>query len=262
MRFHTKGFTSLFLAIAFVALVLSSAVLYVAPRCRVASQIGWTVAGLEKGQWESIHINGGLFFILAGVLHLVLNWPVFWYYIKKRRHAALNLKRELLAAVVLGGVVLAGSVLAWPPFRSVVELHDHIKDSWGRPPRPTAASQPADPTVQDLSEQMRLTADQVIGALEAEGIAVPDSDATLGRIAEANQLTPEQVRAAITKQFPEADQAVDCEGRGLGGGGGRGLGGGGGRGLGGGGGRGLGGGGGSGGGGSGSGQRPDDQPHE
>ena len=253
MRFHTKGFTSLFLAITFVALILSSAVLYVAPRCRVAEQTGWTVAGLEKDQWESVHINGGLFFILGGVLHLVLNWPVFWSYIKKRRHAALNLRRELLAAVVLGGVVLAGSVLAWPPFRSVVELHDHIKDSWGRPPRPTPALQPADPTVQELSEQMRLAADDVVGALEAAGIAVSDSNATLGRIAEANERTPEEVRAAIARRLPEADRPAEREGRGLGGGGRRGLGGGGGRGL---------GGGGGGGGGNGSGQCRDDQAQQ
>ncbi|MDY0167890.1 MAG: DUF4405 domain-containing protein, partial [Thermoguttaceae bacterium] len=244
MRFRAKAFTSLFLAVTFVALSLSAIVLYVAPRCRVAEQMGWTVAGLEKDQWESIHINGGLFFILAGVLHLVLNWPVFWSYIKNRQHAALNLRLELLASVVLGGLVLVGSALAWPPFRSVVELHDHIKDSWGRPPRPTALSQPADPTVQDLSEQMHLAADQVIGALEAEGIAVPDSNATLGRIAEANQLTPEEVREAIARRFPEADRPAEQEGSGLGGGAGRGLGGGGGRGLGGGGGGGRGGGGG------------------
>ncbi len=258
MRFHTKGFTSLFLAITFVALILSAAVLYVAPRCRVADQIGWTVAGLEKDQWESIHINGGLFFVLAGVLHQVLNWPIFWSYLKKKGDAALNLRRELVAAVVLGGVLLTGSVLAWPPFHSVVELHDHIKDSWGRPPRPTPVAPAADPTVRQLSEQMHVAADEIIGALEAEGIAASDSNATLGGIAEANQRTPEEVRAAITKQFPAADHATGCEGRGDGGGRGRGLGGGGGRGLGGGGGGGSGGGGG----GSGSGQRRDAQPQQ
>ena len=56
----------------FVALSLSGIVLYVAPRCRVADQIGWAISGLDKGQWESIHINGALFFVLAGS---VLAWP-------------------------------------------------------------------------------------------------------------------------------------------------------------------------------------------
>lgn len=235
MRFHTKGFTSLFLAITFVALALSAVVLYVAPRCRVAEQTGWTVTGLEKDQWESIHINGGLFFVLAGVLHVVLNWPIFWNYIKKRGQAALNLKRELLAAVVLGGIVLTGSVLAWPPFHSVVQLHEQIKDSWGRPRRPTAVLQPNDPTLRELVKQMDLAADEVIGVLESEGIAVPDSEACLSRIAKENQLTPEEVRAALVRKFPEAGPPADREGRGPGGGRGLGGGGGGGRGLGGGG---------------------------
>jgi hypothetical protein len=52
MRFHTKGFTSLFLTIAFVALSLSGIVIYVAPRCRVADEMNWTAMGLQKHQWE------------------------------------------------------------------------------------------------------------------------------------------------------------------------------------------------------------------
>ena len=229
MQFHTKGFTSLFLTMTFIALTLSGAVLYVAPRCRVADRIGWTITGLEKGQWESIHINGALFFVVAGVLHLALNWSLLWGYIKKRGQAALNLKRELLAAVVLGSLVVAGSVLAWPPFHSVVELHEQIKDSWGRPDGQTPASHTVDPTVQELSHQMHLAVDQVIAALEAEGIAVPCEGATLGELAEASRQTPDEIRAAIRRQLPGAGQEArhDGRGRGLGGGGGRGGGGGG-----------------------------------
>ncbi len=224
MRFHTKAFTSLFLAIAFVALTVSGVVLYVAPRCRVADQIGWTVALLEKGQWESIHINSSLFFVLAGALHLVLNWSLFAGYIKKRGALALNMKREMLAAIVLGGLVLAGSMLDWPPFRSVVALHEHIKDSWGRPlGREDAATHPKQLSLRALAQQMLVSAEEVVQALETEGYVVSDPDATVGVVAELNAADTAEVLAAIERQFPGAHYRLEPgggHGRGGGGGGG------------------------------------------
>ncbi len=233
MRFHTKAFTALFLAITFVALVLSGVVLYVAPRCRVADQIGWTVMGLEKDQWESVHINSALFFVLAAVLHLVLNWSIFWCYLRKMGLPSAKMKAELLAAVVLGGLVLAGSILGWPPFRSVAEWHDQIKDSWGRPFHSSPAWPADDLSVQGIAEQSGLTVDQVVEALEEEGILVADTEATVAEVAEANELTPDDIRGVMQRRFPGAAPGAGGGGggqrRGPGGGGGgqgRGLGGG------------------------------------
>lgn len=242
MRFHTRAFTSLFLTIAFVGLSLSGVVLYVAPRCRVAEQIGWTVMGLEKEAWGSIHVNCSLFFVLAAVLHLALNWSIFWCYLKKMGLPSVKMKAELLAAVVLGGLVLAGSILGWPPFRSVVELHDQIKDSWGRPFHSPPAWPADDLSVQGIAEQSGLTVDQVVEALEEEGIVVAETEATVAEVAEANELTPDDIRGVMQRNFPgaapgaggggESGRRGPGNGGGGGGGQGRGLGGGGGQGRG------------------------------
>jgi len=226
MRFHIKAFTSLFLTITFVALSLSGAALYVAPRCRVAEQIGWTVATLAKGQWESMHINAAVFFVLAAAVHLVLNWPVLWCYVKKKGRPAFNRKWELLAALVLGGLVLAGSMLTWPPFHSIVEWHEQIKDSWGRP-SPAGSDTHTDAlTLQELSEQMGLATEQLVEALETEGMTVSDAKATIAEVAEKNHRTPNEIRMVIRRQFPEAGPPPGRvgPGRGLGSGGGRGMG--------------------------------------
>ncbi|TVS19872.1 MAG: DUF4405 domain-containing protein, partial [Planctomycetaceae bacterium] len=233
MRFHIKGFTSLFLTIAFVAITLSGGVLYIAPRCRVAEQIGWTVMGLGKDQWESLHINGALFFVLAGVLHVVLNWSILWGYIRQRRQAGLMRKRELSAAVVLGGIVVLGSLLGVGPFRSVVDLHDSIKDSWGERPGRSASGLAPATTLRDLSAEMRVSGEQILVALEAEGLDVPGIGATLCEVGERNEMTPEAIRALVQHYF---SQHRSSPGRGEGGGGGRGAGLGGGGGMGGGGG--------------------------
>ncbi len=244
MRFHTKAFTSLFLTFAFVALAVSGIVLYIAPRCRVAEDMGWTVMLLDKEQWESIHINAGVFFTLAVVLHLVLNWSLLWCYLKAKGTVAVNRKLELGAAVLLAAIVLAGCILRVPPFQSMLELHDHVKDSWGRPFEAGHGSSGRAPTIQGLSEQMGLSTEQILQALEAEGISLPAPDATLHQIAEANNLRPADIRAAIRHRFPDATDVVQDGpgqggGRGMGSGQGRGMGSGQGRGMGGGQGRGM-----------------------
>ena len=223
MRFHTKGFTSLFLTITFVAIGLSGGVLYIAPRCRVAEQIGWTVMGLGKDQWESLHINGGLFFILAGLLHVVLNWSILWGYITKRGETAIRMKRELSVAVLLGAAMIAGSLLGVAPFRSVVELHDSIKDSWGGPPGGSGRMSVPAATLRDLADELRISEEQLSVVLEAEGWEFVGLEATLCEVAERNDVTVEQVRRLVQNHFPERQPRG---GRGEGSGGGRGLGGG------------------------------------
>lgn len=257
MRFRTKAFTSLFLTLVFVAVAISGIVLYIAPRCRVAEDMGWTVMLLDKEQWESIHINAAVFFTLAVLLHLVLNWSLLWCYVKVKGAVAVNRKLELVAAVLLAAIVLAGCILRVPPFQSMLELHDHVKDSWGRPFETGYGSGGGAPTIQGLSEQMGLSTEQVLQAMEAEGIRLPHPNATLRQIADANNLRSADIRAAIMRRFPDATDVVEDGpgqggGRGMGSGQGRGTGGGQGRGMGGGQGRGMGGGHGRG-----MGQRPD-----
>jgi hypothetical protein len=230
MRFQTKGFTSLLLTLSFVALSLSGVILYVTPRGRVANWSGWTLLGLEKDEWQSVHTNIAILFLLAAVLHLVLNWPMLWGYIKKRGAFALNLKLEMLVAALVAGVVLAGSSLGWPPFRSVMTLNYQIKDYWEREPVTAPAPHAEEFTLERLANQMGLSADQVIEALGNEMIVVERPEATVAQVATQNGMTPAEVHAAIRKHFPEARDAGHGpghgtgQGRGLGRGMGRGTG--------------------------------------
>ena len=93
--FSLRGFTSLLLMGLFVVLGLSGAMLYASPRGRVANWTDWTLLGLEKGQWEGLHLNGSLLFLIVAVLHLVLNWRPFWGYITDV---------EVVGSVVIQGI--------------------------------------------------------------------------------------------------------------------------------------------------------------
>lgn len=233
MRFHFRGFVSLFLMLAFLVLGVSGVVLFVTPRGRVANWTGWTLFGLDKQAWQSVHISIAILFLAGTVLHLWFNWSVFWSYIKKTASLGFSQKAEMAAAVLLAGVVVAGAVFQTPPFRNILEFNDRIKDYWDRWAVDTTASPPTphaeELALKQLAATMRVSLDDVIKSLADDGIAVDDGNRTLGQVAEKNGLTPRDVYAVIRRHFPDAQEPGLEFGQGRGqqkgqGGGGRGRG--------------------------------------
>jgi hypothetical protein len=144
-----------------------------------------------------------LFLIVAG-LHLFLNWGLFWGYIKKKASLSLNLKVEMLVAIVIAGGVLIGTIRSVLPFGTLMTLNEQIKDYWEREPVTAPIPHAEELTVQQLAGKMGLPLDQVLVALKQEGVVVENDTLTISRLAENNRLTPSDVHAAIKKHFPEA----------------------------------------------------------
>jgi hypothetical protein len=233
MKFQIRGFVSLFLVLAFLVLTVSGVVLYITPRGRVANWTGWTMLGLDKQTWQSMHMSISLLFLIGVLLHLWLNWAMFWCYIKKKTSVALNLKAEMLAATLLAGAVVTGAIFHVPPFRNILDLNYQIKDYWDRWADNAAVSPPTphaeELTLEWLAANMRVPLDDLIKSLKDEGVAVDGGSQTLGQVAEKNSITPGEVYAAIHKHFPDADQSGQGFGQGRGqhkgqGGGGKGRG--------------------------------------
>jgi hypothetical protein len=132
MKFHLKGFISLLLAICFLILGFSGIIVYLTPRGRVANWTDWTMLGLAKHDWQAIHMNVALLFLIAAGLHVYLNWPIFWSYLKRKGSLALNLKLELLASIVIAAVVLTGVIAQVRPFSYPMTFNYQIKDYWDR----------------------------------------------------------------------------------------------------------------------------------
>lgn len=184
MKFNTRGFTSLFLTLAMLAMSVSGVMLFLTPRGRVANWTGWTLAGLSKEAWASVHMNIALLFVVAGVAHLLFNWTMFWGYIKKRASLGLNLKAEMALATILAAVAIAGAIYEFPPFSTLVALNQQIKDSWeGR-----AADAPA-PHAEEfglarMAANLDITADEITAALQGSGMTVPSGNASVSQIAD------------------------------------------------------------------------------
>jgi hypothetical protein len=130
MKFNFKGFTSLLLTIIFLVLGCSGVILFITPRGRTANWTSWSVLRLTKQQWQSLHIDVALLFLIIALFHLFLNWSVFWSYIKKTCTLCLNMKFEILLAVAIIAIVFLGSIYKVPPFSTIETYNSKLKDYW------------------------------------------------------------------------------------------------------------------------------------
>lgn len=203
MKIKSKGLTSLALACTFVVVATSGAALYISPKGRVANWTGWTLGGLTKRQWESLHLNMCIMMLAIVVFHLFFNWRVFWTYIR-RRASGFNLKLEMATAVVVTTLVVVGTIVRVPPLTLPTAWGERIKAYWEHAtpagPAPHAEEQP----LGRFARNMGLIPEDVVVALQKDGLELDDPHITVAELAERNHMTPAEIFAAIDKHFPEA----------------------------------------------------------
>jgi len=196
-KFHWKVFVSFYVVFSFLALAASGIVLYVAPPGRIANWSVWRLLLLSKAQWQAVHTIVALLFLVAAGFHIYFNWKVLVAYVKSKLQTGMRMKRELAAASLAGAVILAVSITGVPPFGTVMDVGEEIKNSWS-----TTSSEPPIPhaelmTVAKLSETVKIPADKAVANLEKQGVKVAGPTMTVQQIADQNRLTPQQVYQKI-----------------------------------------------------------------
>lgn len=79
-----RRITALMAFLSFLVMVFTSIILYIEPQGRVAYWANWSLFGLTKPQWDSIHINVGFLFLASLFLHIYYNWKVIVAYLKNK----------------------------------------------------------------------------------------------------------------------------------------------------------------------------------
>ncbi len=120
---------STFLFYATVLVILTGMVLYIMPPGRVAYWTDWRLQGLDKDQWEAIHILFGLLMMFPAVWHLYFNWKPFRRYL-----GSLRAPGKAFVSVTLATLILASlAVKDLPPASWLMALGARLKASWGNP---------------------------------------------------------------------------------------------------------------------------------
>ena len=113
-HFNGRSLTSFIVLLSFVAIAVSGVMLFISPKGRVAHWTGWTMGGLEKEEWGSLHLTMAIAFVLGVAFHIYFNWAFLVRYLKNAAAKGVRSKRELGLAAVTITVVFLGTRMEIP----------------------------------------------------------------------------------------------------------------------------------------------------
>lgn len=214
-KFSWRAFISFGLTYAFIVIIISGIILYMAPPGRYAHWVNWEILGLTKEGWQGLHTVFSYTFVILSIFHLfTINWITFLSYLKSKTQNGLNKKREFIISSVLFIVFLLGIIFSVPPFKSVMDAGEYLTDSWEKaeeePPIPHAELL----TLVELDIQLtNFTLEEITNNLNKYQIKFDNTNQqTLTEIAELNQTNPLEIYQQIIRK-PKSQQQGSGIGR-------------------------------------------------
>ncbi len=201
-KFSWRAFISLGLTYSFIIIFITGIVLYLAPPGRIAHWVNWKFMGFLKEEWQAIHMNFSLLFVILSIFHLfTINWKTFWSYLKSKTSKGLNKKREFIISTFLTIAIFFAIIFSVPPFSNIVDFGEYLTNSWENkeetPPIPHAELF----TLADLPSQLEnMSIESIESKLNAHKIKYESVNQTLSEIAHSNNITPNALYDLIVKK--------------------------------------------------------------
>ena len=218
--FSWRAFTSILLFWTGLVMAVSGIILYIAPTGRVARAAIWTFWGLDKDGWGAVHTILSFLFTIFAVLHIVLNWKPLISYLKDRVTRVVRLRREWVGATLISILACALTILAVPPFQSVMDWGEQIKEGWEQRLLQGSDILPHTEnfTLEEFARNYRVDKEEVRRVLTQLGITTIKADDTFGDFASALETTPlalyKQISTKITPPKGEATAEPPASGMG------------------------------------------------
>ena len=187
-----QRFVSLTAMLSFIILAVSSGILYFIPDRKVTSWTDWSFLGLNKQQWDNLHINIGILFIVMIVWHIYFNWKPIKNYLKKKRELKVFIK-EFNAALIVTVLFTVGTITMTLPFSFLINLGNGVKAmnslNDGNPPFGYAEYA----TLEDFCLITAIDLKSAKERLKSRGIKVDSTKETLKTIAAKNSISPKDI---------------------------------------------------------------------
>ena len=132
-RFSWRALASVLIGVAFLVMVVSGTILFVSPPGRVANWTDWRHDWLLEARVGQPAHCVWCGFLLAALIHLVLNIRPLISYFRNRTTRHLGLRREWIAALVLSVLVFLGTRYDVPPVSTLLSFGESVKRSWEEP---------------------------------------------------------------------------------------------------------------------------------
>lgn len=196
--------TSLTCLIAFILLLITSIILYLTPQGKIAFWANWKMLGLDKQQWGALHTNLGILFVVAGIIHIVLNWKPIVVYLKNKARKLTIVTGDFNLALVITLLIALFTLLEWQPLKAIQDLNHTLKKQaarkYGEPPYGHAEAN----KLKAFCRKTGLSLNDALIQLETADLQGISLEASLADIAKANQLSPQQVYDIIKPQQSES----------------------------------------------------------
>lgn len=194
--------------LAFSGIIVTSIILYIVPAGRVAYWSDWHLWGMSKTQWTNVHINLGVLFLIAMVLHVFLNWTPIVSYLKTKTKELRIFTIDFNVALVITIAVFLGTYWMTPPFSTVINIGEAFKEAgsnkFGEPPYGHAELS----SLQVFAKRMGWDLADASEKLAAAGIQAVSPQASLKDIAQFNNMTPQQVFLAMKPEETAEQQEM------------------------------------------------------
>ena len=195
--------TSLTTLLSFILLIITSIVLYITPQGKIAFWANWDYWGLGKEEWGALHTNLGLLFLIAGIIHTILNWKPIMAYLKNKAKAFKMFTPDFNIALAITLIITMMTLFNLPPINAIQTFNHSLKETaaekYGNPPYGHAEAS----SLKSFCRRTGLDLKDAIRKLEKAELQSISADSTLAEIAQANDMTPQQVYDAIKPAPPK-----------------------------------------------------------
>jgi len=201
--------TSLTTLLSFILLVCTSAILYISPQGKIAFWADWKILGMGKEEWGALHTNLGILFLVAGILHTLLNWKPIVNYLKNKAQQIKVFTADFNIALILTLFIVLSTILGLPPISGIQHFSEKLKtdaaERYGEPPYGHAEVSP----LKSFCKNTGIDLQDAIKQLDAAGLQAVSEGTTLAEIANANHMTPQAVYTIIKPEPPKAGETVE-----------------------------------------------------
>lgn len=200
MKIVWRRFVSLTLVWTAFLVTYSGIMLFIAPHGRTAYWNDWYFWGLNKTEYEHVHIQFSVLFIMVVAFHIYFNWKSIILYLKNKLKKLTFATKEMILATIVAIFFFVGAHQNFPPFSYVTDLGLWAKDYWtetiGDPPYGHAELS----SLKTFCAHLGFDLQEVLDKLNNEGLKVVDSNKTILDISRSNHITSQQLYELIKGQ--------------------------------------------------------------
>ena len=125
-----RKITSFIMLYSFIIMVLSGIMLFISPFGRLSMMIQWEFFGLDKMQWQALHLIFMLIFTIGGILHIFYNYKAIKNYLKSKSKKIVVFTAANTIAVAITAGLFYVTIQHMEPFESFVKMNKSFNDYW------------------------------------------------------------------------------------------------------------------------------------